>query len=255
VFERAVLWANLSNADMTGVRLTEASLSHADLSNTILEFVPAAGPYIFSMSLAKNLEKLKFLRNEGSLIELRNALSVAGLLKQASDVGYAIRATRVDQALKGGKWLVPFGYRAVFGWGCKYGAAPWRPIRIFLLGIPIFACFYGYFLSPEWKRGGIFVISTNEHHEKGKRIRNRLVCQNFRKKLLWGVWFSFMTAFGVGDSQRRIGGWISNLTPSESQLAAAGIPKFFVGIQSLLSMGLLTLWLLSLFSKIPDFSL
>ncbi len=67
-------------------------------------------------------------------------------------------------------------------------------------------------------------------------------------RLLWvAFYFSLLSAFQIGWREFNVGSWISRLQPREYTLRATGWVRVVAGIQSLLSVYLLALSVLTYF--------
>jgi hypothetical protein len=67
--------------------------------------------------------------------------------------------------------------------------------------------------------------------------------------LLIGLYFSLLSAFSLGWRELNVGTWIARLQPREYTLRATGWVRTVAGIQSLLSVYLLALWVLTYFGR------
>ena len=61
--------------------------------------------------------------------------------------------------------------------------------------------------------------------------------------------FSLMTTFNIGFRELNFGRWIRMIQPREFDIKARGWPRVVSGVQSLLSVGLVALSLLSYFGR------
>ena len=67
-------------------------------------------------------------------------------------------------------------------------------------------------------------------------------------RLLWvAFYFSLLSAFQIGWRELNVGNWISRVQPREYTLRATGWVRTVSGLQSLLSVYLLALWVLTYF--------
>jgi hypothetical protein len=67
--------------------------------------------------------------------------------------------------------------------------------------------------------------------------------------LLIGLYFSLLSAFSLGWRELNVGTWIARLQPHEYILRPTGWVRMVSGIQSLLSVYLLALWVLTYFGR------
>ena len=66
---------------------------------------------------------------------------------------------------------------------------------------------------------------------------------------LIGLYFSTISAFSLGWRELNVGTWITRMQPREYTLRATGWVRTVSGIQSLLSVYLLALWVLTYFGR------
>jgi len=64
-----------------------------------------------------------------------------------------------------------------------------------------------------------------------------------------GLFFSLLSAFQIGWRELNVGNWITRLQPREYTLRATGWVRVVSGAQSLLSVYLLALWVLTYFGR------
>jgi hypothetical protein len=67
--------------------------------------------------------------------------------------------------------------------------------------------------------------------------------------LCTGLYFSLLSAFSLGWRELNVGTWIARLQPREYILRPTGWVRTVAGIQSLLSVYLLALWVLTYFGR------
>ena len=66
---------------------------------------------------------------------------------------------------------------------------------------------------------------------------------------MWGLYFSLLSAFRIGWRDLSLGNWLVRMQRREYVLKATGWPRVISGVQSLVSVYLLALWLLSYFAR------
>ncbi len=69
------------------------------------------------------------------------------------------------------------------------------------------------------------------------------------RALMYGFYFSILSAFHIGWRDLNVGSWISRIQPLEYTLKATGWVRVVSGVQSLISIYLLALWVLSQFGR------
>jgi hypothetical protein len=69
-------------------------------------------------------------------------------------------------------------------------------------------------------------------------------------KAIWvGFYFSILSAFNIGWRDINVGNWISKIQPREYSLRATGWVRSVAGLQSLISVYLLAIWVLTYFGR------
>jgi len=255
--------ADLSYADMVGVDLRRADLRKANMSNANLSgvdldgvvFEPKAGsmPNIASISTAKNLSKLKYLDSPHALVELRESFKKAGLLTQEREITYAIKQSR-RQALWGKNVWRKFEslFNLIFfELTCWYGMKPGRPLIVMLMLICFLTIPYTIVLMLPTKRDGIWQIWFSDRVRQDLGSENPIHLRlNFLKALKFGFFFSILSAFSIGWREINVRNWIVRLQRQEYILRATGWVRTVSGLQSLISVYLMALWVLTYFGRL-----
>jgi hypothetical protein len=70
-----------------------------------------------------------------------------------------------------------------------------------------------------------------------------------RKALPLALYFSLLSAAHIGWRDLNVGSWIARIQPREYMLRATGWVRVVSGIQSLLSVYLVALWVLTYFGR------
>ncbi|MFI5331641.1 MAG: pentapeptide repeat-containing protein [Desulfobaccales bacterium] len=157
-----------------------------------------------------------------------------------------------------------------FEWTCGYGLYPGRPLKILILGLFIFSLFYMLALGSCWQEAGIWVVFLQDR-VSDKNIEDRpvkLTWQNpflpmsedqtlrFRTgiwrflRIPWlGFYLSLLSAFSLGWRELNVGNWITRMQKREYSLRATGWVRTVAGLQSLLSVYMLALWVLTYFGR------
>jgi hypothetical protein len=153
-----------------------------------------------------------------------------------------------------------FSY-ALFELPSQYGMAPERALWGLLSVIPGFALLYWIALRHATSRNGLWIIVPVDRVTRGRgkekviQIRphtaktwqerlageSRLICTS--------LYFSLLSAFHLGWREFNVGTWIARMQPREYTLRATGWVRTVSGIQSLLSVYLLALWVLTYFGR------
>lgn len=258
--------AFLAYADLSGARLMGADLRRANLKGTILTgvdffgadlksavFEPKEGslPDTSKIALAKNIELLTFEDSPSALIELRGAFKKSGFREQERKITYAIlHAERIRSKDQGLFAKIEAGFRFImFEATCDYGMSPGRPLEILLSLILLFAIFYAFFLG-KCGTDGIWQVwlSDRVRTDLGGKRAVRLKRHGF-SLIGFAFYFSLLSAFNIGWRELNVGNWISRMQPKEYTLRASGTARLLSGLQSVISVYLLALSVLTYFGR------
>lgn len=243
-------WANLS-ANLKG-----ADFGRSNVAGAIFDAVSGGLPDIPAFASATGIESLTYRTSPVSLIELRTALRSAGYEQQSKAVTAAIMRTERRNTAKGsmaGMLQSAFSFVA-FDATSGYGLYPFRPLLILIALIGPFAALY----TLAMLRPGFSGIYANRPKDavQGKPL-DRWILLRHRYNGLRGairtvrvaLWFSTISAFRVGFREFSVGDWLTRLQSREYIMVGRGWVRTFSGIQSLLSLLLLALSVLSFFGR------
>jgi uncharacterized protein YjbI with pentapeptide repeats len=276
--------ANLGDADLFHANLSQVALHHAFLVDA--SFEPSSVIDIRGAELAKGLSTLQFGETATALVLLRDDLRKRGARGQANELTYAIRHQERKHAWRKGLsinlwdrlWSVEswgekieaassavdagFNY-AAFEITCLYGLYPGRPLRILCAAIPAFALVYGIALVRPFARGGLWRVWSPDRvlkdtgHTEPVRLsatpgwgtpRRGFVYRCLRVVAL-ALYVSILSAFHIGWRDLNVGTWIARIQPREYTLRTTGWVRVVSGLQSLLSVYLIALWVLTYFGR------
>ena len=238
--------ADLTDASFLECDLTDAELEEANLATACFEPRPGALPKISSISRATNLCLMVYGSSPHALVELREAFAKAGLHAKEREVNYAIMHTQRKQA----GWFEKTMLLAV-EIPCAYGMRPGRPLKI-LVGL-IFVFWVPYLIAlKQGGRSGIWLIWPNERALKDEKAEKntRLSPRKMVHRLAIALYFSLVSAFNVGWENVNVGTWIARMQPKEFTLNAVGWVRVLAGVQSLISVYMIALWVLSYFGHL-----
>ncbi len=91
-------------------------------------------------------------------------------------------------------------------------------------------------------------VSERMQKKMGAKKPLRLKPRGY-KIILYGFYFSILSAFHIGWRDLNVGSWISRIQPREYTLKATGWVRVVSGVQSLISIYLLALWVLTQFGR------
>jgi uncharacterized protein YjbI with pentapeptide repeats len=265
--------ANLQAASLRGTNLLATNLAKANLTAAIFEIKPGSLPDIPPLAIASGLADMTFDVSPHALVELREAFKKLGMREQERQITYAIEKTKRrhlgESHLWSNKLEGAFKY-LFFEFPCDYGMAPGRSLRILAGSIGLFSLMYIGALLAARERAGIWVfwpadrVYMAEGESSAMRLTSRFIFPRLQVRaegrwwgavvrglciLFVGLYFSILTAFSLGWRELNVGTWISRMQPREYILRATGWVRFVAGCQSLLSVYLLALWVLTYWSR------
>ena len=250
--------ANLKKADLSNAKLVETDLTNCDLRNCILpdSYEPKVGsvPYIASVIRLPNLDKLTYENYPHGLVELREGFKKYGYREQERKLTYALKHTTTRASLNSEnifRIIEGIFNLCLFEYTSKWGMSPGRPLIILLILIVLFSCFYIFSLFKTNKQDGIWKvwIEGRVRSDIGEAEPKLLTLKKFLPICGYGFYFSLLSAFNIGWRELNVGNWIARLHPREYTLRATGWVRTVSGIQSLISVYLLALAVLTYFGR------
>ncbi len=253
--------ADLGRADLRGADLTDAWFRSADLDLTIYE--PTADPNVSGIAKARHLDLATYVDDPEALVRLRKEFSETGFREAENKITYAVNRKQTAQDAPVLRWF----RRVAFDWTCQYGMNPARPLKI--IGVVWLAMTVFYFLCMHTKGpSGIYVEAAREASGQERNWRFQVLLPHLKdeltpgkrvprrpgRRLRWewrlsrcAMYFSLTSAFNIGYQELNIGEWLKMLTKREYNLTAVGWARTAAGVQSLVSVYMLALWVLTFF--------
>ena len=279
--------ADLSRARLDGANLSGASFHSANVTEA--HFEPFSIQDVLGLELASGLSTLRFTRTPTALVLLRDDFRKRGLHAEARELTYAIRRQQREHAWREwtqttGFWrrlwdrkargdTIAAGWSAVdagfnyaaFEITCLYGLNRGRPLLILAALVPVFAVFYMIALIVPTERGSIWRtwapdrIRQDQGRVEPEQLRasaprwqggpQRGSTYRLLRVLALGFYMSVLSAFHIGWRDLNVGAWIGRLQPREYTLRATGWVRSVSGLQSLISVYLIALWVLTYFGR------
>jgi uncharacterized protein YjbI with pentapeptide repeats len=234
-------------SDVAGAALERSRMHFAELAPTSNQKLRADDWFAVS-----GIETMEIGRGYGrsTMYALRDELRKAGYRNEERAVTAALRRNEQTDALA----LEATFQRVAFDIPVEYGNAPGRALLILLGGIFVFAVPYAsaifYVVNRKPRRGGIWRIWTKDLQFTGRmRVADERLSRPLVASILWGLYFSFLSAFHIGWRELNVGSWIARIQPNEYTLRPTGWVRSVAGLQSLLSVYLVALWALSYFGR------
>ncbi len=255
----AVLYnADLSGAYLLGANFDSALVDGVDFEDAVFE--PNSMPETRGVAAASHLDLLTYEENPDALVQLRKQFEGNGFRSQERKITYAL--SRKKAQLDG-----PIERRfqtIAFDWTCKYGMKPGRALQIWLALLFLCWLVYAVFIHVPGV-SGIYQIqktggpSAKEEIDEPIRLQMistrplwrypyRWIYQELRV-LFWAGFFSLMSAFNIGFRDINFGRWLRLLPRTEYDLKAKGWARTVAGFQSLISVYLIGLWVLTYFGR------
>jgi uncharacterized protein YjbI with pentapeptide repeats len=246
--------ADLRGADLKGADLSKADLSKADLNH--LKFEPKTLPDSDYIASASNLALMYYVDSPEALFKLRKMFKEAGFYEQERKVTYAIKHCETMKALHVRHWrqigIATFEgmfHYIFFDRTTLWGMVPTQALLVLLGLIPAFMIPYAIVLKRPGKNG-IWRIWSHDRvrADVGTEEPIRLYV-GWRQAFGLGLYFSVLSAFNIGWRDLNVGNWIQRLQPNEYTLRATGWMRTVSGVQALISVYLLAIWVLTYFGR------
>ena len=251
--EADLIGADLSEANLSEADLKEADLSGANLNGVIFEVKAGSLPSITAISSAENISKMRYKESPHALVELREAFKKAGLLAQERRITFAIKSSHRQALWRKGVWrkLESLFNLVFFELTCWYGMKPGRPLIVMVVLVCFLTIPYTLVLMWPPKKDGIWQIwfrdRVHQHLGSDEPVRLRL---GFFRALKSGFFFSILSAFSIGWREINVRNWIVRLQRQEYILRPTGWVRTVSGLQSLISVYLMALWVLTYFGRL-----
>jgi hypothetical protein len=257
-------FANLYEANLTRAQIKDAVLAYTILADVV--YAPASPPPNAYVAGIKGLETLRFPKGEEvGLVQLRELLQKAGLRNEERQVTYSIEKGKTQHALADWREIPSEAaeglFRLVaFDWTTAYGLHPVRALTVLAVLWTLLIPVYWWTIRNNylWPTGfaGIYRIWPKdriEAHEgipalEGAAKVERLHADDLAA-LGWSAWFSLLSAFHIGFREFSVGSWLSRVHPRQFTLEATGWVRTVSGLQSLISLYLLAMWVLTYFGR------
>lgn len=277
--EALLIDADLSEADLSGAKLLKCDLTRANLSGANLFDVDLSGakydvkpnclPKVASLQKARNLDEIRFEESEAPLVELRSALAQAGLRDVEREVNCAIQRGRQERSWRDENDLeanLDSVFNLVlFDYTCAYGMMPGRPLKLIFVGILLCSIPYCFVIlrKNQTSPSAIWLVvahaGTKPNHRRTRRFRPLTISGTpinkrgrfflFVRAILVSLYFSCLMAFRVGFREINVGNWIARMQCRDYSFSPTGRVRFLSGVQSVFSVYMLALWILTYFGR------
>ncbi len=227
--------ADLTGAQMFATRLGGAVLNHADLTNCIFDV--ATLPDVADMTGMRGLKTLRFqpqleLSGAHGLERLRRSFRNAGMNAEADEVSYALWTwANAKPSMKSRL------NRTLFGFTCSYGLDSLHPVILWLILTGGFAIIYliffvfGATIRTEYHDA----LNTNDNKTSTKMKSNN--------PLYHALVYTLQNAFNLGLNNCNLNRIPALIYPTPIQIKTRGLLRTLAGLQTILCIYLLILWL------------
>jgi hypothetical protein len=201
-----------------------------------------------------------------------NPYSLLRFRKYTRDKGLYDDARRLTVAIENGKLSEYLHSDSIFdklygvtrfvtlGLTTSYGLYPSRALLLIVGNVMAFSFIYWYIIATRHNSNetGIYRMLPDDRIMPCKggykllKKKAQIVRLNWRRAYPYALLFSAASAFQIGWKDINIGAWISRLQTREFSLVARGWVRSVSGIQTLISLGLLVLWILSILGILVD---
>jgi hypothetical protein len=228
-------------------------------------YAPHSAPPDPYVAQIKGLSTVNFPPgDEAGLVQLRDLLQKAGLRDLEREATFAIERGETKHSIDDWKQNPAGAVEGLlryvaFDLTTAYGLRPSRALlliaALWLLLIPIYAW-------PIWQTqrpptaGSVYRIWPRESVEvQGHKptLDNPALVERLHRRGLaaigWSAYFSLLSAFQIGYREFSVGSWLSRAQPRDFALESTGWVRTVSGIQSLLSVYLLAMWVLTYFCR------
>jgi hypothetical protein len=261
--QEADLWgADLRKADLTDVDIENARLARSNLDGAI--YATESPPPSGELEGIEGLAGVSFPSGgQTGLVRIRELLKKAGLRELERQATFAIEHGKARHARQSGSWGRVLGgwLRLIFfEWTTGWGLYPERALLIMLGVLVVMAVVYAVpIATPPAVTSdphGIFRVWPRERLEPGKTgmtaaedIRVERLSTGMPASVAFALYFSMLSAFHIGWRDLNVGTWLSRIQPQEYVLRAHGWVRVVSGLQSLISVFLVAMWVLTTFGR------
>jgi uncharacterized protein YjbI with pentapeptide repeats len=260
--------ADLSRANLTGARLVRTWVAGAKLAGANLTYAlyaPNSPPPDGYVAQIRGLTTVTFGSGEEvGLVQLRDLLQKAGLRDLEREATFAIENGKTKISLSEWKQNPTRAVEAIFRYiafdlTTEYGMRPGRALLVILV---IWALLIPLYAWPIWRAkrpsgaSSIYLVRPKDRVEvkEGQPTLDSLALVErlhgrFLKAIAWSAYFSLLSTFQIGFREFTFGTWLTRTQPRNFTLESTGWIRTMSGVQSLVCVYLLAMWLLTYFGR------
>ena len=237
--------ADLQYANLTRANLKGASLRDANVRG--VKFEPRPLKTIAGLVGIRGLSNIQ-LTNVNNVMNKHKMFNAAGFKTEEKALTSALRKHLLSfvSSLEKFTWSVLFG-----GLLTDYGTKLLRPLAALLIICSLFIWPYFWALWKQDKTSGMLRISAKDCLLKvANKSNQELVCgQNVWRSLALALYVSFHSAFHFGWSELKVSNRAVRILKCENTLSATGWVRIVSGMQSVISLYLVLMWLMVYFGN------
>jgi Pentapeptide repeats (8 copies) len=259
---------NFSGADLTG-----ASFDYADMTD--VNFEPSKLPTAKEIASADHLELMTYNHDPSALAALRALFRDGGFSDQDRKINCAIRRRQQQQLLSNCRPFATYDPRGlgscndylgskIVDLTCQFGMDLWRPVTIGLWSWGLFTMVFFMFMHHPGPSGLYLAVAAGltldpDDIPNAPQVRSSVAQELWQKRDVLGWvreeirllrvagFFSLVNGFNLGFKDADVGRWIRLLPGREFEFRAVGWARTMAGLQALLTLYLLAVWVLCLF--------
>jgi uncharacterized protein YjbI with pentapeptide repeats len=269
--------ANLQRSQLQNADFFMANLKEADLYLANLEGSKLAGTYMTQTNYAPysappdgylvgihDLQTVVFPPGQQSgVVQLRNLLKDQGLRLLERETTCAIESNKAKHDRHSDNWsrkIIGVLKLVLLEWTTGFGLEPQRAIYILVLLACAMVLIYvipiaGFGIEPDGRNGiiriwpaGRIEVRSSGFAPAGKEKMELLIAKG-SATVGWALYFSLLSAFHFGWRDLNPGTWLTRVQPSEFVLRGRGWVRVVSGLQSLVSLYLIAMWILTYFGR------
>jgi hypothetical protein len=257
-YNKTFYYSNLSNRQYYMCPFKEVYFYGTNLSNSCfyncyffdyVYFEPATLPDIECISTCIGLDNLRYLRNPSALIQLKKEMLDKGFNEAAKKIEASLKRS---EYLKSNRFTTALNY-LLFDLTYAYGSDKGRPLLIYLYSILFFALIY-WNLNGKFKDSTILIIKKQPPREYKRRIYFVNTNMKIKKYILTeaqylsnSLIFSFSKSLRLGFGIFDFSKWIQMMQVREYTFNETNYLRPITGVQSLISLFLIFLWISATF--------
>ncbi len=280
--------ADLSGADLRGANLSGVKLGGRSSNLRHAIFEPISNPLPAGMATTSGLELVTYATNSGPLSEMRKSFRDLGFRDEERKLTFALRSKAAGDLLRTCRLGIddenhPYDRAGALGranacgfyllnWvgfdlTSQYGMTPGRPPLIGAFLWAAFSLLYATFIHHPGPSGLYVVLKRPRRgyeQTQGAQIVPRVLRPRrgrgrSRYLFFWlsrelrvlraAMMFSLMSAFNIGFREVNFGRWMRLLMTREYDIKPVGWARPVSGVQSLITVYLVALWVLTYFGR------